>query len=191
MMAYDNLQHLRDELVKCMKCGNCMASCPVYLTEKTEAGVTRGKISLVEAVLAGTLDIADPQVEEKLFDCLVCGSCMQNCPCGVNFSKIMLAVRAALVRQEGLHPVKKIIFGGLKNQKVFAAFVSAAAAFQWLGLKKTPALKISLPGFPLDSAQSGFSPVLLMRVFVRRFRQSSSRKGMPVELRWLILPAVP
>jgi glycolate oxidase iron-sulfur subunit len=95
---YDELGPVREELNKCMKCGNCMAVCPVYLTDKAEAGVARGKIAVAEAVLSGELDIVDPDVVAMLFNCLVCKSCMQNCPTKVNFDRIMLALRAAIVR---------------------------------------------------------------------------------------------
>lgn len=156
---YDDLKKVEDELVKCMKCGNCMAVCPVYLTEKREAGVARGKISLAEAVLAGKLDLADKEVEEKLFDCLVCTSCMQNCPCGVNFSAIMLALRAAIVRKKGLHPVKKMIFEALKRQNLLNSAMKVGATFQWMGLKKHPDRDAYSPRFPI-----GLS---LKRVFPR------------------------
>ena len=42
------------EIDKCMKCGNCMAVCPVYGVDKSETAVTRSKIAIAEAVLKGT-----------------------------------------------------------------------------------------------------------------------------------------
>ena len=71
---YDDLEAVRQELDKCMKCGNCMAVCPVYLTDKVESGVTRAKIAVAEAVLAGELELDDPEVYSMLFNCLVCQS---------------------------------------------------------------------------------------------------------------------
>lgn len=150
MTSYDDLSCVQDELIKCMKCGNCMAVCPVYLTEKSESGVTRGKISLVGAILNGTLDISDPDVEKCLFDCLACTSCMQNCPCGVQFSRIVFAARAAIVRKQGLNPVKRMIFAGMKNQRLLDSALKTAAVFQWMGLKKEKDTYI--PRFPIGLA---------------------------------------
>jgi glycolate oxidase iron-sulfur subunit len=135
---YDKLEEVQDALAKCMKCGNCMAVCPVYLTEKEEGAYARGKLSIAEAILKGVLNLKDKDVQEKLFNCLVCTSCMQNCPCGVDVCKIMLSLRAALARAIGLHPIKKMIFEALKNQPFFDKAMKAGAALQWMGLRKLP-----------------------------------------------------
>ena len=50
---HDELAVIREELDKCMKCGNCMAVCPVYGAEKVESAVTRSKIAVAQAVLDG------------------------------------------------------------------------------------------------------------------------------------------
>src|SRR5271165_847476 len=87
---------LQVELDRCMRCGMCMSVCPVYNAEKSEGGVARGKITIAEAVIAGDLELEDQEVIDTLFDCLVCKSCMQACPSGVQFDRIMLDLRAAI-----------------------------------------------------------------------------------------------
>ncbi len=62
--------------------------------------MARGKIGVAEAVMEGKLALDDQEVVEMLFNCLVCKSCMQNCPTKVNFDRIMLALRAAIVQEE-------------------------------------------------------------------------------------------
>ena len=52
---HDDLAIVREELDKCMKCGNCMSVCPVYGADKLETSVTRSKIAVAEAVLDGEL----------------------------------------------------------------------------------------------------------------------------------------
>lgn len=127
---YDDLSLTKKELDKCMKCGNCMAVCPIYITEKTEGGVARGKISLAEAIIDGTLNLKDEDTVHKLFNCLVCKSCMMNCPCGVKFDRIILSLRAAIAREKGLHPLKKVIFGTLKRQNLFDIGMRLGGVFQ-------------------------------------------------------------
>jgi glycolate oxidase iron-sulfur subunit len=117
--VYDDLSALQQELDKCMHCGNCMAVCPVYATDKTEAGVARGKVMVAQAVLEGELGLDEPEVVEMLFNCLVCKSCMQSCPTKVDFGRIMLALRAAIVRKNGLPWLKQAIFGMLKHPALF------------------------------------------------------------------------
>lgn len=117
--VYDDLAAIQTELDKCMHCGFCMAVCPIYKTTKTESGVARGKIGVAEAVMAGNLQIDDQDVVDMLFNCLVCKSCMQTCPTKVDFGRIILALRCAVVREKGLPWAKKAIFSTLKHQGVF------------------------------------------------------------------------
>jgi glycolate oxidase iron-sulfur subunit len=117
--AYDELKAIQEELDKCMHCGSCMAVCPIYKTEKVEASVARGKIGVAEAVMEGKLAIDDQEVMSMLFNCLVCKSCMQSCPTKVDFARIMLALRAAIVRKHGLPWLKQAIFSTLRHQELF------------------------------------------------------------------------
>jgi glycolate oxidase iron-sulfur subunit len=133
--VYDELLLIKKEVDRCMKCGNCMAVCPIYGTDRVEAGVARGKVAVTEAVLSGELSLDDPKVYEMLFNCLVCKSCMQNCPTKVNFDKIMLAMRAALVREKGIFWVKKMIFSLLKNPKLFDAGMRIGAALSGIAFR--------------------------------------------------------
>lgn len=133
--VYDELSLVKKELDRCMKCGNCMAVCPIYGTDKVESGVARGKVAVTEAVLSGDLALDDPKVYEMLFNCLVCKSCMQNCPTKVNFDKIMLAMRAALVRKKGVFWLKKMIFGMLKNPKLFDAGMKIGASLSGIAFR--------------------------------------------------------
>ena len=145
---HDDLEIVREELDKCMKCGNCMAVCPVYGAEKVETAVTRSKIAVAEAVLAGELELDDPQVYEMLFNCLVCKSCMTNCPTKVNFDRIMLALRAALVRKNGLPWLKKMIFSTLKHPKLFDAGLRIGAALQSIAFRGDQSGKAISPRSP-------------------------------------------
>nr|WP_321466184.1 (Fe-S)-binding protein [uncultured Desulfobulbus sp.] len=145
---HDELAIVREELDKCMKCGNCMAVCPVYGADKIESSVTRSKIAVAEAVLAGELELDDPQVSEMLFNCLVCKSCMTNCPTKVNFDRIILALRAALVRKNGLPWLKKAIFSTLKHPKFFDAGLRVGAALQGLAFRSEKGGKAISPRSP-------------------------------------------
>jgi glycolate oxidase iron-sulfur subunit len=181
---YDDLELVRGELSKCMKCGNCMAVCPVYLTDKTEAGVARGKIAVAEAVLSGELDIDDPEVVHMLFNCLVCKSCMQNCPTKVNFDRIMLALRAAVVRKKGLHPLKEMIFGMLKQPKLFDAAMKVGAALQGIAFRDNPDQKAISPRSPFAFVGKNYGfdsrrslPELAVIPFRDRFPSLTEIKG--------------
>ena len=148
MTVYDELAPVREELDRCMKCGNCMAVCPIYATAKNEGGVARGKVAVAEAVLSGDLALEDKAVVEMLFNCLVCKSCMQNCPTKVNFDRIILALRAAVVRKNGLPWLKDMIFSLLGNPRLFDAGMRISAALQGVAFRTHPEQKAISPRSP-------------------------------------------
>ncbi|MBV5305182.1 MAG: (Fe-S)-binding protein [Desulfobulbaceae bacterium] len=152
---HDDLAIVREELDKCMKCGNCMSVCPVYGAEKLETSVTRSKIAVAEAVLDGELELDDPQVYDMLFNCLVCKSCMTGCPTKVDFGRIIVALRAALVRKNGLPWLKKMIFSTMKHPKLFDAGLRIGAAMQSLAFKSDKTGKAISPRSPFALVGGG------------------------------------
>jgi len=147
MTIYDSLDAVKAELANCMKCGNCQEVCPIYIEEKKEAAVARGKIKLVEAVLKGDLEYTKG-FEDKLALCLTCKACNEKCPCGVKVDKIILGTRAAIVKNRGLHPMKKMIFGTLKRPGLFNFGIKTGGKFQGLVFKKHKSLHGAYPRFP-------------------------------------------
>jgi glycolate oxidase iron-sulfur subunit len=153
---HDDLRLVRDEIDKCMKCGNCMAVCPVYSVDKDEMAVTRSKITVADAVLKGDLSLDDPEVSDMVFNCLVCKSCMTNCPTKVGYDKIVLGFRAALVRKNGLPWLKKLIFSGLKNPKLFDTAMKAGASLQGIAFKGDRKIKAISPRSPFALVGSSY-----------------------------------
>ncbi|MGB9711480.1 MAG: (Fe-S)-binding protein [Thermodesulfovibrio sp.] len=134
--VFDDVETLKKELLRCMKCGNCMSVCPVYNIEKKESSVARGKIALGEAVLDDKITIDDETLVKLIFNCLVCKSCMLACPSGVRFDRIILGLRAAIARKKGIPFVKKALFGLLKNPELFDKGMKAFSAMQGFFLTK-------------------------------------------------------
>jgi glycolate oxidase iron-sulfur subunit len=148
MQAGDAVARLQSELDKCMRCGMCMSVCPVYATEKNEAAVARGKIGIAEAVISGDLALDDPEVVDALFNCLVCKSCMQSCPSGVQFDRIILGLRAAIVEKNGLPWLKTAIFGALKQPALLDGAMKVGAALQGLVFRDHPRFRAVSPRSP-------------------------------------------
>lgn len=142
------LADLQTELAKCMRCGMCMSVCPVYAAEKNEAAVARGKIGIAEAAITGDLAIDDQEVIDTLFNCLVCKSCMQSCPSGVQFDRIMLGLRAAIVKKNGLPWLKAAIFGALKRPALLDGAMKVGAALQGLVFREDPRSRAISPRSP-------------------------------------------
>lgn len=89
------LDDLREELVRCLKCGNCRPVCPVFQDTTRESSTARAKVRLIRAALEGELAIS-PEFRDRMFGCLVCNGCVAACPSGVKVDELVLAIRAHL-----------------------------------------------------------------------------------------------
>lgn len=135
MSYFKEFSGIEQETIKCMKCGNCQAVCPLYQETKSEGTVARGKVKLTEAVLEGKLEYT--QKLAKIFEtCLQCKACTAACPCGVEPDKIVLAARVKLAKERGLPTVKKLIFKVLSNPRLFKTGLAAGARTQGLFFKQ-------------------------------------------------------
>ncbi len=135
MAVFHSLEAVREEINKCMKCGNCQSVCPIYKETRKEVGVARGKVKLVEALLDGDTEMTDGLVDRLLL-CTTCMACSQVCPCGVKFERIILGARAEAVRKKGLHPVKKYAFLALKHHKLFDLGLKVGSRLQGIAFKR-------------------------------------------------------
>ncbi|MGI6448787.1 MAG: (Fe-S)-binding protein [Desulfitobacteriia bacterium] len=135
MSIYTSLASVSDEIVRCTKCGNCQAVCPIFKEMLKEVAVARGKLSLVEVLLDGKMELTEGMAE-RFSLCTTCMACVDNCPSSVPADKIILAARAEAVRKRGLHPIKKVIFKTLKLQRLFDFGMKTGSKFQGLALKR-------------------------------------------------------
>ena len=96
-----NSKNLQDELLrrsgvnpkKCMRCGKCSATCPVY--DEMEFHPHQF-VYMVE-----TGDIKPLLSSESLYRCLTCFACVDRCPRGVEPAKLVEAVRLSAIRAQG------------------------------------------------------------------------------------------
>jgi len=142
------LTDIQDALANCMKCGNCMAVCPIYKEVGKENSVARGKISLMEGVLSGRLPIS-ANFEKAMSMCLSCKACATNCPCGVPADELIVRGRQAVVKARGLGPIKKKVFALLKNRRLFDFSLRMAGLFAPLSFKKLPGKMGTIARFPM------------------------------------------
>ena len=130
------MNEVLEQAHKCVKCGTCMAQCPVYLETLEEPLVARGKISLIENVVEGDGDF-NKRFSKILSQCLLCGTCAENCPNEVPADEIIRQARSLLVNDKGLSLPKKAIFQYLLDSTyLMPMLLKGGAALQGLFLKK-------------------------------------------------------
>jgi len=102
------LQKMSEALLRCNKCGFCLAGCPIYKVTGIEWTAARGKLALLRSVLDGELEL--DEVTEPVSDCLTCNGCVDHCPSGVTTDDFILRARAELVEQQGQSWLQRLIF---------------------------------------------------------------------------------
>ncbi|WDP84492.1 MAG: (Fe-S)-binding protein [Desulfobacter sp.] len=131
----NSVKELEEQLVTCIRCGMCQSVCPLFEQTRKEADVARGKLALLTGLMENVF--SDPDgVDQRLNQCLLCGSCAANCPSGVNVLEIFIKARAILTEYRGLSPAKKLIFKKmLAHPGRFDTLVEWAGKFQGLFTK--------------------------------------------------------
>jgi len=124
------INELEKQLLLCMRCGMCQAVCPLFNITNMETDVARGKLALLDGLRNEILD--NPvKTLKRLNKCLLCGSCADNCPSGVNVLEIFMKARIILTNYIGLSYIKKIILRGvLSNPQKFNNLFELAAKLQ-------------------------------------------------------------
>ena len=128
--SYDILKRHTDDIYRCYRCGLCRTVCPSFEATGVEVMSPRGRVQFARGVIEGRIPL-DHAVEEHMLDCLNCMRCAEHCPAGVRTDRIVLAVRAELVKRGRLPMVKRAAFTLLN----FPAVTRAAAALGAVGQK--------------------------------------------------------
>jgi glycolate oxidase iron-sulfur subunit len=131
------LEHYREAIAQCVRCGACQAHCPVYLETGREGSVARGKIVLAHAVLEGATGL-DDRLREEISLCLLCGSCVAKCPNRVPTDAIVGALRRQLTEHLGLSSLGKGVAALTGSKPLRHTLLKGAALLAPLLFKKIP-----------------------------------------------------
>ncbi len=104
----EELQHLEELTMQCMKCGICQSVCPLYEKDLLEQSVSRGKISLVESLFEGRIE-ETKGVLKYLDYCILCGRCKRYCPSNVKTDEIFVEAKSILRKINKLPSYQKVI----------------------------------------------------------------------------------
>ncbi|AET66793.1 Fe-S oxidoreductase [Desulfosporosinus orientis DSM 765] len=96
----NELRAIHEMVSKCARCGDCQSVCPIYRETKREGSVARGRLSLLRFVSEEELPF-DGEVKDRIYECLMCGSCEANCSSKVPVTDILFAAKEALAKGKG------------------------------------------------------------------------------------------
>jgi glycolate oxidase len=96
-----SLKNKSDELLEleCMRCGFCIAKCPSRIHHLIEPYSPRGRLSILNGLVHGELELTD-FITEILQTCTLCALCDTVCPAGVRTSEIFERAREIIHKSE-------------------------------------------------------------------------------------------
>ena len=125
-----------DEIAHCNRCGFCQGSCPIFRATGHEAGVARGRVALMRALVEKRIEW-NRDLEEPLFACLLCGACTDTCFPGVRTADMILDARSEYLERVGRNSLHRLLFNHLlPYPKRLRLAARAAAMGKRTGLSK-------------------------------------------------------
>jgi len=108
------------EIYVCDQCGFCHEVCPIYNEIGWESASPRGKIYWLKQLYrdgpAPMIEI-DSNFADRLFQCTLCGHCMEVCQTTIDILELWKAVRAEIHRLGRWPAVLRDFESSLKNRK--------------------------------------------------------------------------
>jgi glycolate oxidase iron-sulfur subunit len=92
-MEFRDLPPVKEQLMKCVRCGKCRSVCPVFSEIKNETAAPRGHVFMVQMLRDGKIE-PTPDVYERISRCLMCETCSINCPSGIDVHELNAAARS-------------------------------------------------------------------------------------------------
>jgi glycolate oxidase iron-sulfur subunit len=126
-------------LNSCVHCGFCLQTCPTYTLWGKEQDSPRGRIHLMNMAIEGEAGLTGLYVSH--FDhCLGCLACTTTCPSGIQYGKLIEAMRGQVERQyrRPLHEraLRRMIAAVFSRPARMRMLLLPLRAYQRLGLQR-------------------------------------------------------
>jgi glycolate oxidase iron-sulfur subunit len=122
------LQDAREKVSQCDRCGTCLTVCPLFSVQDVEKVSARGKNAITRALAEGGLKPTADVLAVANF-CLLCQTCVANCPNKIQTDEAMINVRQYLTDRAGGVSAKYKAIGGVMKRKGMIKLAAALLAF--------------------------------------------------------------
>ncbi|MDD4802818.1 MAG: (Fe-S)-binding protein [Syntrophomonas sp.] len=96
-MQFKELPSVKEQIMKCVRCGKCRSVCPVFAEIRNETAAPRGHVFMVEMLRDSKVE-ASQLLYDRLSNCLMCETCSANCPSGIEVHKLNAAARSYIYK---------------------------------------------------------------------------------------------
>lgn len=110
-MEFKKLPPVKEQIMKCVRCGKCRSVCPVFSEIRNETAAPRGHVFMVQMLRDGKVE-PEKAVYEKLGNCLLCETCSINCPSGIDVHELNAAARSYIYENKP-STTKELVFDTL------------------------------------------------------------------------------
>ncbi len=158
------LDEINEIVSQCDRCGTCLPVCPLFGVRDMEKVSARGKNNIARALVEGGIE-ANDHISDIVNFCLLCGTCVSNCPNKVKTDQVMMNLRQYLADKKGGPGLKYKVIGKVLKDRT-ARKMSAGS----LGLIKKVKLNRFVP--------FGMAPSKVTREdYLKRFCGPAALKG--------------
>ncbi len=182
-MEFQDIAPVKEQILKCVRCGKCRSVCPVFAEIRTESAAPRGHVFIVQMLRDGKIKPTE-ELYEKLTNCLMCETCSVNCPSGLDIHEINAAARA-YIYEKNPSLSKNLLFDSLWTRP---SLLRAGSKMVWLAQKtgmqklaRSAGLTRLLPGdLPNAEKLSGDMPSSSARARLKEINPARGEKRFRV-----------
>lgn len=132
----DLLKQASEIASQCDRCGACLTVCPLFGEKDIESSSARGKNNLILGMAQGVVK-PTPELLNAVNFCLLCRTCVDNCPTKVQTDEAMIAVRQHLVDKMGGISIKHKALGKImKSRSLVKMSATALSVMRALGVNR-------------------------------------------------------
>lgn len=134
-MDFKNLPPVKEQIMKCVRCGKCRSVCPVFAEIRNETAAPRGHVFMVQMLRDGVVEPTE-EVSERITRCLMCENCSVNCPSGIDIHELNAAARS-YINQKNPSISRDLIFDTLWTRpSLLSLSTTMMSGAQKTGLQK-------------------------------------------------------